>query len=935
MMPPSDLSPTETLYAQPQQIEEHSWWGDYTSTLTGLTSTTLEVLEADSRYIVEQGILGAGPPGSADWPEGRVRRGLVMGSVQSGKTASMFGVAALALDAQVDLVVILAGTRLSLWRQTLDRLEAQLDAGPPGPEKERRRRLIPVAATASGTSDQPDLDELYKLEPAPVRRALRKHTPIIVVAMKNSFHLRALGKSLRETLFPAVASADRSFHMLVLDDEADDGSILDALVEENEDPIYGNLKQIPRAIADLWDPRAGGPAPDNLYATYVAYTATPQANFLQQDHNPLAPKDFVASLRTPYDRGELVPRSTTFFEKEGIKRFYTGGEIFYRRGRLAGLDVPTTGDPARDQTDAIRAFLVAGAVRLVRAPDKLGPISAGQTTFESRGEAASQSVAPTSMLVHPSAMVSDHEDAAREILRWAGLTDLGQATQALAAGEAYFPGALAQNLLADEQPWKKWLESYRESATRLQTEFDLTATPSVPGWDEVKAALLSEIIPGTRVSIVNSTPLADDRPKYEPWEDESGWHAPRDLSTIFVSGNVMSRGLTLEGLTTTLFLRRSNQPFADTQMQMQRWFGYRGSYIELCRLFASTEQLAFFSSYHEHDESLRQIVIGAMNDDDGVAPSPAILQGLHSLATGKIANLGNQPLCPGRKPFIQLINDGQAEDPNTSVVVSLFQHNESEELTVTGVDRGRILSEPLSLDAAADLIDSLRYDDYAPGAQSWQAELWDQVQTRVEANGPLDDQRPLYRPAEPAAGTSPSEVRKDCPYAISAYFRLWHACLSRHVRGLFPTESPLRQWPMVDLTAKQRQQPRFWVGIRYGNGGVVSQGQIAHLHFDVRATQRAVSEGEIGTTWGTHNQDAGPGGYVGDEFFDYYFRGKPVPPQVAGEPPWRPVGSDGLILFYVNQLEGQPHPSIAVGVCIPLGGPDQFAASVPRSRSVV
>ena len=96
-----------------------------------------------------------------------------------------------------------------------------------------------------------------------------------------------------------------------------------------------------------------------------------------------------------------------------------------------------------------------------------------------------------------------------------------------------------------------------------------------------------------------------------------------------------------------------------------------------------------------------------------------------------------------------------------------------------------------------------------------------------------------------------------------------------------------------------------------------------------------MSEGEIGTTWGTHNQDAGPGGYVGDEFFDYYFRGKPVPPQVAGEPPWRPVGSDGLILFYVNQLEGQPHPSIAVGVCIPLGGPDQFAASVPRSRSVV
>ena len=81
------------------------------------------------------------------------------------------------------------------------------------------------------------------------------------------------------------------------------------------------------------------------------------------------------------------------------------------------------------------------------------------------------------------------------------------------------------------------------------------------------------------------------------------------MSTIFISGNVMSRGLTLEGLTTTLFLRRSDSPYADTQMQMQRWFGYRGPYLELCRLFASREQLEYFANFHDADEALRQQVI--------------------------------------------------------------------------------------------------------------------------------------------------------------------------------------------------------------------------------------------------------------------------------------------------------------------------------------
>ena len=107
--------------------------------------------------------------------------------------------------------------------------------------------------------------------------------------------------------------------------------------------------------------------------------------------------------------------------------------------------------------------------------------------------------------------------------------------------------------------------------------------------------------------MVNSDPNADDRPAYAPSQDTGTgkWKAPRDLCTIFISGNVMARGLTLEGMTTALFQRSSANPLADTQMQMQRWFGYRGSYIELCRVFASSDQLSLFRDYHDVDEAVR------------------------------------------------------------------------------------------------------------------------------------------------------------------------------------------------------------------------------------------------------------------------------------------------------------------------------------------
>lgn len=925
-MPGSSPLVEHVYFNPPAPQVADSWWARYKAQLTGLTDTARASVEADSRYILQRGILGADTAKPEEWSSRRSRTGLVMGSVQSGKTASMLGVSALAIDNGLDIIVVLAGTRLSLWRQTYERLVQQLDSGEENAQKIKRRLLCPPPGIALSEQTHP-LTTIYRLPPAQVRQRLNQGRPLIIVAMKQTDHLHALATSLRTNVFPAVKDLGRSTHMLVLDDEADDGSILDALVESSQDPIYGRLKQIPRAIANLWDPPQG--SPDNLFATYIAYTATPQANLLQEDHNPLAPRDFLISLRTPLDVGHPVdttapgnlnaPRSSTYPEPVGIRSYYTGGEVFYRRAEAASLCVSTTNSAQKDLADAVRAFLVAGAIRLYRS-GKLGPASVITAKFDTKDEVLASVAPPHSMLYHPSAAILGHFRGAEDILLWAGIQDRATARNLLAAGDARLPDTLVNDLQADPAPWAQWLDKYLASAGAIESEFDVLPPKTFPDWQTVKTLLIDEVIPGTRVTVVNSDPSADDRPAYTPSQDpETGkWCAARDLSTIFVSGNVMARGLTLEGMTTALFQRSSANPLADTQMQMQRWFGYRGSYIELCRVFASSDQLALFRAYHDVDEAVRTAITERMMSG---APEPTVLQGLNFEATGKIAGVGNLPLSPGARPFVTVINDGQQADPNADVVAELFARPSSD-LTVTNVLRGRILDVPLELTEAAELLDSLTFADYQPGSESFHADLWHRIEARAQAVAPLPDP-PFYRP--PVRHGEGDLPRRACPYGIAAYLRLWSASLSRSITGLFVTGHPGDLWSYADLGRKTAEQPRFWIGIRYGDGADVSNGPLAQLPFNIRATTKRVVGGELKTTWGASDPNAGPGQYRGDVYFDYYHRHAAVPS--SSSTAWRPDGSDGQILFYVNQLPDDLHPTVAVGVCLPAGGPEQFSAT--------
>ena len=76
------------------------------------------------------------------------------------------------------------------------------------------------------------------------------------------------------------------------------------------------------------------------------------------------------------------------------------------------------------------------------------------------------------------------------------------------------------------------------------------------------------------------------------------------ISVIAIGGDKLSRGLTLEGLSVSYFLRASKM--YDTLMQMGRWFGYRPGYVDLCRLFTSSELNEWFRHITMASEDLRE-----------------------------------------------------------------------------------------------------------------------------------------------------------------------------------------------------------------------------------------------------------------------------------------------------------------------------------------
>ncbi|QXC52612.1 Z1 domain-containing protein (plasmid) [Agrobacterium salinitolerans] len=486
------------------------------------------------------------------------RRGLVVGDVQSGKTSNYTALICKAVDAGFPLVIVLAGVHNSLRSQTQQRLDEgflgfDTRLGLLADEQENQRigaGRMPsapflVAHSLTSSSDGGD----FKTATANGTRLIPGgRDPIILVVKKRVSileNLLAWVLSVRAVEDPTVPGGKivRDVPMLVIDDEADNASANtneyrddDGRIDEDADPTRTNF--LIRRLLTSFEKSA-----------YVGYTATPFANVFMHHEarhkvagEDLFPRSFIINLPAPsnYIGPERVfglNRPGPDGEARGLPmtRQVRDAEAIFPPGHKKDLQVSELPETLKE---AMLAFILACAARRVRRDVDVH----------------------NSMLIHVTRLTAVQERVATLVDEH--LVDIVRQLE--------FPGTGGTAVSELEALWRREFASKAEELQSLLSDHDL---PPV-SWDEVRPQLFDA---AKRIGVRQVNGSAKDALDYVTH--------PEGLSVIAVGGDKLARGLTLEGLSVSYFIRTSRM--YDTLMQMGRWFGYRPRYADLCRLYTS------------------------------------------------------------------------------------------------------------------------------------------------------------------------------------------------------------------------------------------------------------------------------------------------------------------------------------------------------------
>jgi hypothetical protein len=472
------------------------------------------------------------------------RRGLVIGHVQSGKTANYTGLIARAADAGYKFIIVIAGIHNNLRKQTQERIDEAFIGRSSNPED---RKNIGVGTTpgyphpATLTNVNEDFNKNTAEKSGWKINDFSK--PIILIIKKNVTTLSALHKWLRE-LNAEGDGRISDVPMLMIDDEADNASI--NTNKEDVDPTRTNA--MIRKILGLF-----------AKSCYVGYTATPFANIFI---NPDAYDDEV--------REELFPRD--FIYALDAPNTYFGAEKVFLNDAISGSVIKTITDceniiPYGHKRDdeiielppslykALNQFIVARAIRNLRG----------------------QSRKHCSMMVNVSRFVPIQKTV-RDFI---------------SLREKKIREAVRANYAMPES-----VSSANFYMQQLKAEFDAEYNRAGFTWAEVKAAL-NDVFEHLHVHVINSK--SDEVLDFGKYEKEG-----IGLTAIAVGGLSLSRGLTIEGLTVSYMYR--NTKMYDTLMQMGRWFGYRPNFEDLCRVHLSQDSINWYAHIaHSAGELIEQI----------------------------------------------------------------------------------------------------------------------------------------------------------------------------------------------------------------------------------------------------------------------------------------------------------------------------------------
>ncbi|MGX4760313.1 Z1 domain-containing protein [Limosilactobacillus fermentum] len=511
---------------------------------------------------------------------GGPKKGLVVGEIQSGKTAHMAGLMSMAADNGFNVFIVLSGMIDKLRQQTEQRLQNDLVRQQVGGD---------ITWNLLGYSD---IDR--RVSSASLELGKRSHKCYLVVGLKNKARLQELKEWLDYD-----PNKKRMMKVLIIDDEADQASINTRDVDKKE------RTTINRLITDIVNDGKFGAM------NYVAYTATPFANVLNEvGDDTLYPQDFIKVLTssenyigldkifgTPdpnYSDGLNIVRKISDDDRDLIVEKQNSDEIDWK--------VPSS------FKEAINWFVLC------------------LVALRSRNYTR-----PVSMMIHTDFRLHSHEIISKKVEEYLRTLRDGFPSNLKTLKKQYVEEVSNVSLADFFSVMKGYEQEVEDYPSWDDVERELRELFELP-YEEYSTRIIQNESNGHR-SYGNGIHLCIDNSKSGKLKDddevlrliypEEGDIQKKAPGFIVIGGNTLSRGLTLEGLISTFFLRDTNQ--ADTLLQMARWLGYRIGYELFPRIWLDSAAFNRYSFLQEmNNDLLEQWQVYSVNETTPLELAPKI-----------------------------------------------------------------------------------------------------------------------------------------------------------------------------------------------------------------------------------------------------------------------------------------------------------------------
>jgi hypothetical protein len=509
------------------------------------------------------------------------RRGMVVGNVQSGKTANYTGLINKATDAGYKLIIVIAGIHNSLRSQT----QLRVDEGYIGRKSSDfiMRQInvkVGVGKYACDTeiysyTSSDNKGDFNRSIASRINVPIGGKSPTVLVIKKNKSILENLILWLNQ--FASDVNGKRKLMdvpMLVIDDEADNAS-----VNSGNQHDVKTINRLIRTLLNLFNQN-----------TFIGYTATPYANlyipsswsedletyvkdvklYVGED---LFPRDFIVNIPPP---SNYIGAAQVFgFENENTGEAAEGLDIIrFAEDQEPWIPKKINKHNAEDLPDdipatlkeAIKAFILTNAIRRLRGHENKN----------------------SSMLVHVALRVLWIDRIA-----WLVNETLRGYKNQIKSGQGNILYDLENMFYNDFIPTTKEVKNniaYNDPKIKMHT------------WEEVKQELIAAV---TKIEVRSVHGLKKTSVLEYHRIEEINYEAHKKigLSVIAVGGNKLARGITLEGLSISYYLRTTRM--YDSLMQMGRWFGYRPGYADLCRLYTTSQLINWYRHVTMATEEMR------------------------------------------------------------------------------------------------------------------------------------------------------------------------------------------------------------------------------------------------------------------------------------------------------------------------------------------